>query len=270
MDRFGSTNSGVCAGEAVGTVSHGASRVRKALRRPGLCRARHNLVYPIFRPKPRTAGDCTKLPELGVELASPESFPTAAWALYFIRKPLLHAEQAKSLNRLANVLHAKEGDVIVEEAWQAEATDLATRPYTERFYLASGRLLPIWNLLGDEAQVRRLVTQDGRSLLGRIVPAEAVNMLLDKLGLGDRISLSPDQLVEAALGGKVVPIDALSGASIKRSRVNGEQRLEVLGFDPRALASWKAKGCFTEIIQHLDQEATVSCDLSDGVSYHSS
>ena len=137
-----------------------------------------------------------------------------------------------------------------EEAWQAEATDLATRPYTERFYLATGRLLPIWNLLGDEAQVRRLVTQDGRSLLGRIVPAEAVNMLLDKLGLGDRIVLSPEQLVEAALGGKVVPIDALSGASIKRSRVNGEQRLEVLGFDPRALASWKAKGCFTEIIAY--------------------
>ena len=137
-----------------------------------------------------------------------------------------------------------------EEGWQGEASDLAARPYTERFYLATGRLLPIWNLLGDEAQVRRLVTQDGRSLLGRIVPAEAVNMLLDKLGFGDRIVLSPDQLVEAALGGKVVPIDALSGASIKRSRVNGEQRLEVLGFDPRALASWKAKGCFTEIIAY--------------------
>jgi hypothetical protein len=132
-----------------------------------------------------------------------------------------------------------------EEAWQVEADDLATKPYTERFYLATGRLLPIWNLLGDEAQVRRLVTQDGRSLLGRIVPAEAVNMLLDKLGIGDRIALS-----EAALAGKVVPIDALSGTSLKRSRVNGEARLEVVGFDPRALPSWKAKGCFTEIIAY--------------------
>jgi predicted RNA methylase len=137
-----------------------------------------------------------------------------------------------------------------EQAWQAEADDLAAKPYTERFYLATGRLLPIWNLLGDEAQVRRLVTQDGRSLLGRIVPAEAVNMLLDKLGIGDRIALSPDQLVEAAMAGKVVPIDALSGTSLKRSRVNGEQRLEVVGFDPRALPSWKAKGCFTEIIAY--------------------
>ena len=75
-------------------------------------------------------------------------------------------------------------------------------------------------------------------------------MLLDKLGIGDRIALSPEQVVEAALGGKVVPIDALSGTSLKRSRVNGEQRLEVIGFDPRALPSWKAKGCFTEIIQY--------------------
>lgn len=137
-----------------------------------------------------------------------------------------------------------------EEAWQAEAADLATRPYTERFFLATGRLLPIWNLLGEDAQVRRLVTQDGRSLLGRIVPAEVVNTLLDKLGLGDRIALSADQLVDAALGGKVVPIDAATGLSLKRSRVNGEQRLEILGFDPRALPLWKAKGCFTEIIQY--------------------
>lgn len=60
----------------------------------------------------------------------------------------------------------------------------------------------------------------------------------------------PEQLVDAALGGKVVPIDAFSGTSLKRSRVNGEQRLEVIGFDPRALPSLKAKGCFTEIIAY--------------------
>jgi hypothetical protein len=36
---------------------------------------------------------------------------------------------------------------------------------------------------------------------------------------------------------------------VKRARVNGEQRLEVIGFDPRALPAYKAKGLFTEIIQ---------------------
>lgn len=108
---------------------------------------------------------------------------------------------------------------------------------------------PFWPNAGQLCRWQS-TTQDGRSLLGRIVPAEAVNMLLDKLGIGDRIALSPEQLVDAALGGKVVPIDVLSGTSLKRSRVNGEQRLEVIGFDPRALPSWKAKGCFTEIIAY--------------------
>lgn len=136
-----------------------------------------------------------------------------------------------------------------DEAWQCEADVAADHPHTERFFLATGRLLPIWNLLGDEAQVRRLVTQDGGSLLGRIVTPDAVNQLLDKLGLGEVIQLTTSQIVSAALAGKVVPIDAVRGLTLKRSRVNGEQRLEVLGFDPRALPSYKSKGCFTEIIQ---------------------
>ena len=132
--------------------------------------------------------------------------------------------------------------------WQAECAGLEAQPHTERFFLATGRLLPIWNLLGDEAQVRRLVTE-GQSLLGRIVPAEAVNPLLEKLGVDKAIQLSTGEIIEAALAGKIVPIDQARGLSLKRSRVNGEQRLEILGFEARALPSYKAKGCFTEIIQ---------------------
>ena len=133
--------------------------------------------------------------------------------------------------------------------WQAEADNVAQHPHVERFFLATGRLLPIWNLLGEDAQVRRLVTQEGRSLLGRIVPVDAVSALLDKLGLGSTIQLTASEIVSAALAGKVVPINAARGLNLKRSRVNGEQRLEILGFDARALPAYKAKGCFTEIIQ---------------------
>lgn len=133
--------------------------------------------------------------------------------------------------------------------WQAEADNAALHPHVERFFLATGRLLPIWNLLGEDAQVRRLVTQDGRSLLGRIVPVDAVSALLDKLGLGGAIQLTASEIVSAAMSGKVVPINAARGLNLKRSRVNGEQRLEILGFDARALPAYKAKGCFTEIIQ---------------------
>ncbi|WP_298768704.1 strawberry notch C-terminal domain-containing protein, partial [uncultured Novosphingobium sp.] len=137
-----------------------------------------------------------------------------------------------------------------EALWEQEAEEAAQRPHVERLFLATGRLLPIWNLLGDEAQVRRLVTQDGRSLLGRIVPADSVNHLLTKLGLDDRIAMAPDELVGAAMSGKIVPIDAVRGLNLKRSRVNGEQRLEITGFEARSLPHWKARGCFTEIIQY--------------------
>lgn len=136
-----------------------------------------------------------------------------------------------------------------DRLWQEEAEAAAREPRTERFFLVTGRLLPIWNMLGDEAQVRRVVTQDGRSWLGRIVPADAVNRLLEQLGLGDAIRLTADEVLAAALAGKVVPIDGTHGLSLKRARVNGEQRLEIVGFEARALPFYKARGCFTEIIQ---------------------
>jgi hypothetical protein len=85
------------------------------------------------------------------------------------------------------------GDAAAEDfeaEWRAEAIEAVDRPHIERFFLATGRLLPIWTMLGDAAQVRRLVTQDGRALLGRIVTPDAVNTLLGKLGAG-RASSSP-------------------------------------------------------------------------------
>ena len=138
---------------------------------------------------------------------------------------------------------------VFEALWLADGEHAAANPHTERFYLATGRLLPIWNHLGEDPQVRRVVTQDGRSLLGRIVPTDTVNDLLAKLGISGGITLTSNEMIHAALAGKVVPIDVARGLSLKRSRVNGERRLEIVGFDPRGLAGWKAKGCFTEIIQ---------------------
>lgn len=132
----------------------------------------------------------------------------------------------------------------------AECDELRARPHVERFFLATGRLLPIWNLLGDDPQVRRLVTADSHSLLGRIVPHADVSNLLGKLGITASVRLRPEEIVAAALDGRTVAIDQARGLSLRVSRVDGDRRLELLGFDPRALASFKAKGCFTEIIQH--------------------
>ncbi|KTE04055.1 hypothetical protein ATE67_20450 [Sphingopyxis sp. H050] len=136
-----------------------------------------------------------------------------------------------------------------ETSWTAECEELSRNPNRERFFLAVGRLLPIWNLLGDDPEVRRLVTADGRALLGRIVPHGDVNSLLGKLGIAGAINLAPAEIVAAAWEGKTVPIGSAIGLTLQRRRVNGESRLELHGFDPRSLPTLKAKGCFTEIIQ---------------------
>jgi len=135
------------------------------------------------------------------------------------------------------------------DCWTAECDGLRQNPNRERFFLAVGRLLPIWNLLGDDPEVRRLVTADGRALLGRIVPRGDVNALLGKLGIAVAIELAPAEIVAAAWEGKTVPIGSSTGLTLQRRRVNGESRLELNGFDPRSLPSLKAHGCFTEIIQ---------------------
>jgi hypothetical protein len=135
------------------------------------------------------------------------------------------------------------------DCWAAECDELGQNPHRERFFLSTGRLLPIWNLLGDDPEVRRLVTADGRALLGRIVPHGDVNSLLGKLGITGGITLAPAEIVAAAMDGKPVAIGGAAGLTLQRRRVNGETRLEISGFDPRALPAMKAKGCFTEIIQ---------------------
>lgn len=135
------------------------------------------------------------------------------------------------------------------QCWTTECEELSQNPNRERFFLATGRLLPIWNFLGDDPEVRRLVTADGRALLGRIVPHGDVNTLLGKLGIAGAIKLAPAEIVAAAWEGKTVTVGGSSGLTLERRRVNGEARLELSGFDPRSLPALKAKGCFTEIIQ---------------------
>ncbi len=66
------------------------------------------------------------------------------------------------------------------------------------------------------------------------------------------------------MAGKVVPINAARGRNLKRSRVNGEQRLENVGFDARALPADKAKGCFAAIIR-FQCRRFVPVQAADGV-----
>ena len=79
----------------------------------------------------------------------------------------------------------------------------------------------------------------------------AVPTLCRDLGLDDAPTLSPDAIVEAAMkSGKPLELRGRETLTVKRSLVNGAQRLELTGWSAARLDWYKAQGCFTEIIRY--------------------
>ncbi|MEQ1540236.1 MAG: methylase, partial [Sphingorhabdus sp.] len=64
-------------------------------------------------------------------------------------------------------------------------------------------------------------------------------------------SLDPNDLASVALKtGKPLSFRSVEALTVKRSLVNGSQRLELTGWSADRLDWYKAQGCFTEIIRY--------------------
>jgi predicted RNA methylase len=142
--------------------------------------------------------------------------------------------------------------VSFREGWSAEVEEAAASFRRERLYLATGLLLPVWDKLpAEHVRVSRIASNDGRSLLGREVPVAFVPDLCRELGVDGARELDPVQLVDAVLGsGKSMDFAGIERLTLKRSLVNGSQRLELDGWSAARLDWYKAQGCFTEIIRY--------------------
>ena len=136
--------------------------------------------------------------------------------------------------------------------WQAEVDEAVSSLKRERLHLATGLLLPVWDKLpSDYVRVSRIFASDGRSLLGREVPVPCVPELCKALGLDADPAISPDQLVQTVLAtGSAMEVKGREALTLKRSLVNGAQRLELVGWSAARLDWYKAQGCFTEIIRY--------------------
>jgi hypothetical protein len=138
------------------------------------------------------------------------------------------------------------------EYWAAEVEEARTSHKRERLYLATGLLLPVWDKLpSDFVRVSRISAVDGRSLLGREVPVHCVPELCRALGLEREQTLSADDIVQTVLAtGRAMEFAGREQLMVKRSLVNGSQRLELTGWSAARLDWFKAQGCFTEIIRY--------------------
>jgi len=152
-------------------------------------------------------------------------------------------------------LYESSWEEVTREAFTAtwsEEVDIARETVdSETIRLATGLLLPIWSALpSDHMAVNRIVDGEGQSWLGRLVFDDHVPQLFTKLGIDRSDTLPPDAVAKAVSAGRSVDVSHPFPLTIKRSVVNGSQRIELVGCPHDRLPWLKSIGCFTEIIQY--------------------
>ena len=125
--------------------------------------------------------------------------------------------------------------------WDLEVQSLPS--HTEsRLWLVTGLLLPVWDL-----RVRRLRTDDGEALIGRVLNPEQATALRRTFGLGTGPLPSPAEVYEA-LTQRAAPFSLANRWRLVRRRLMGAERIELEGPVDTDLPVLKRLGCMTEII----------------------
>ena len=131
--------------------------------------------------------------------------------------------------------------------WDAEVADLPT--HRERtFHLATGMLLRAWHLLPDDnLRIRRLATDDGERLIGRVLePEEAVRL---RRMADDAVAFElPVEDVVRAVRERHARFALANGWELVRRLVLGRARVEIRGPGPHDIAGLKRLGAETEIV----------------------
>ena len=131
--------------------------------------------------------------------------------------------------------------------WDTEVESLPT--HTEsRLWLVTGLLLPAWDRLPKEdLRVRRLSTDDGKALIGRVLNPEQAVALRGSFGLGAGPQPTAAEVHEA-LTRRGARFGLANGWRLVRRRFMGTDRIEVEGPVDTDLPVLKRLGCVTEIV----------------------
>ena len=102
-------------------------------------------------------------------------------------------------------------------------------------------------LPGENMRVRRLATDAGESLLGRVLTPEQAHAFRDAFGLAGGPLISSAEMHEAVLT-RGASFDLANGWRLARRRLMGAGRVEIEGPADNDLAALKRMGCTTEIV----------------------
>ena len=156
--------------------------------------------------------------------------------------------QLKTLEKQAAPIPENEWD----DAWAAEV-EKAPKYKEEVKHMLTGALLPVWNKLpaSGNVKVQRLIADDGRQYLGRIIDPANIDGVLKSLGATKgrtKKTYSPADVQKAVFqnGGKAI-LDN-DRMTLTRRLVGGEQRIEISGDNLWAIRD-RIPEIYTEIIQ---------------------
>ena len=131
--------------------------------------------------------------------------------------------------------------------WDAEVESLPTHRES-RLWLVTGLLLPVWDRLPKEdLRVRRLRTDGGDALIGRVLNPEQAAAMRRAFGLAGGVRLSAAE-VHQALTGRGTAFNLSNGWRLIRCRQMGADRIELAGPVDTDLPALKRLGCVTEVV----------------------
>ena len=131
--------------------------------------------------------------------------------------------------------------------WDAEIAGLPSHR-DSRFWLATGLLLPVWDHLpAENMRVRRLTSDEGISLIGRVLDAEQVRAVRAGFGLDGGPAMTGREAFEAVMG-RGNALSLANGWRLARRRLMGADRIEIEGPADTDMDALKRMGCTVEIV----------------------
>ena len=131
--------------------------------------------------------------------------------------------------------------------WEHEIAGLPSHRES-RFWLAAGLLLPVWDRLpAENMRVRRLATDSGEALIGRVLDAEQVAAVRTSFGLDGGLAMTGAEAFEAVMG-RGSALALANGWRLARRRIMGADRVEIEGPADTDTALLKRIGCTVEIV----------------------